>query len=86
MENFNHRYLLRGKNTGHKPFRRFLEFIDGSYFLQGIEVPARRGAMLDLALTTKEGLVGNMKLQVVKECEALPALTMNWQSFRSLGQ
>lgn len=33
--------------------------------------------MFELVLTKKEGLVENVKLQVVKECEPLAALTVN---------
>ncbi|PKU46713.1 dtw domain-containing protein 2 [Limosa lapponica baueri] len=49
--------------VGHKQSRRFLEHIDNNFLLQVIEAPPRRGAMLDLVLTNKEGLVGNMKLK-----------------------
>ena len=34
-----------------------------TFFLQVIEELIRRGAMLDLILTNKEGLVGNVKLK-----------------------
>ncbi|KAK4829766.1 hypothetical protein QYF61_006490 [Mycteria americana] len=47
----------------HKQSGRFLECIDDKFLLQVIEEPKRRGAMLDLVLTNKEGLVGNMKLK-----------------------
>ena len=33
------------------------------FILQVIEEPTRRGAMLDLILTNKEGLVGDVKLK-----------------------
>ncbi|PKU42677.1 rna-directed dna polymerase from mobile element jockey-like [Limosa lapponica baueri] len=48
---------------GHKQTRRFLEWIDDNFHLQVTEEPMRRGALLDLVLTNKEGLVGNMKLK-----------------------
>jgi len=40
----------------------FLECVD-NFLLQAIEEPMRRGAMLDLVLTNKEGLMGNVKLK-----------------------
>ncbi|GAB0179267.1 hypothetical protein GRJ2_000392000 [Grus japonensis] len=43
--------------------RRFLECVDDNFLLQVIEEPTRRGAMLDLVPTNKEGLVGNVKLK-----------------------
>ena len=49
--------------AGHKQSRRLLECVDDNFFLQVIEEPTRRGAMLDLVLTNKEGLVGNVKLK-----------------------
>ena len=36
---------------------------DDNFLLQVIEEPTRRGAMLDLVLTNKEGLVGSVKLK-----------------------
>lgn len=39
--------------------RRFLEYINGNFLLQGIET-ARRGAMLDLVLINKEELTENV--------------------------
>ncbi|GAB0185700.1 hypothetical protein GRJ2_001035300 [Grus japonensis] len=53
----------RGNTAGHKQSRRFLECIDDNFLLQVIEEPMRRGAMLDLVLTNKEGQVGNVKLK-----------------------
>ncbi|GAB0188073.1 hypothetical protein GRJ2_001272600 [Grus japonensis] len=63
MGDFNHTNICLKDNTGHKQFRRFLECIDDNFLLQVIEKPMRRGAMVDLVLTNKEGLVGNMKLK-----------------------
>ncbi|GAB0186577.1 hypothetical protein GRJ2_001123000 [Grus japonensis] len=64
MEGFNNPDVCwRGNTAGHKQSRRFLECIDDSFLLQVIEEPMRRGATLDLVLTNKEGLVGNVKLQ-----------------------
>ncbi|GAB0203429.1 hypothetical protein GRJ2_002808500 [Grus japonensis] len=64
MGDLNHPDICWRDNTaGHKQSRRFLECIDDNFLLQVIEEPMRRGAMLDLALTNKEGLVGNVKLK-----------------------
>ncbi|GAB0179564.1 hypothetical protein GRJ2_000421700 [Grus japonensis] len=52
----------RDNAAGHKQSRKFLECIDDNFLLQVIEESTRRGAMLDLVLTNKEGLVGNVKL------------------------
>ncbi|GAB0187663.1 hypothetical protein GRJ2_001231600 [Grus japonensis] len=53
----------RGNAAGHKQSRKFLECIDDNFLLQVIEEPTRGGAMLDLVLTNKEGLVGDVKLK-----------------------
>ncbi|GAB0203333.1 hypothetical protein GRJ2_002798900 [Grus japonensis] len=64
MGDFNHSDICWRDNTaGHKQSRRFLECVDDNFLLQVIEEPTRRGAMLDLILTNKEGLVGNVKLK-----------------------
>ncbi|KAM9590815.1 uncharacterized protein ACIBXB_005869 [Morphnus guianensis] len=64
MGNFNHPDICWRDNTaGHKQSRRFLECVDDNFLLQVIEEPTRRGARLDLVLTNKEGLVGNVKLK-----------------------
>ena len=69
MGDFNHPNICWRDNTaGHKQSRRFLECVDGNFLLQVIEEPARRGAMLDLVLTNKEGLVGSVKLKVSLGC------------------
>ena len=47
----------------HKQSRRFLDCVEDNLLLQVIEEPTRRGAMLDLVLTNREGLVGNVMLQ-----------------------
>jgi len=58
----------RDNTAEHKQSRRFLECIDENFLLQVTEQPTRRGAMLDLALTSKEGLVGNMRLKGILGC------------------
>ncbi|GAB0186145.1 mitochondrial enolase superfamily member 1 [Grus japonensis] len=64
MGDFNHPNVSWRDNTaGHNQSRRFLEGLDDNFLLQVIEEPTRRGAMLDLVLTNKEGLVGNVKLK-----------------------
>ncbi|GAB0181349.1 hypothetical protein GRJ2_000600200 [Grus japonensis] len=64
MGDFNHPDICYTDNTaGHKQSRRFLECVNDNFLLQVIEEPMRRGAMLDLVLTNKEGLVGNVKLK-----------------------
>ncbi|GAB0193896.1 hypothetical protein GRJ2_001854900 [Grus japonensis] len=63
MGDFNHPSICWRDNTaGHKQSRKFLEYIDDN-LLQVIEEPKRRGAMLDLVLSNKEGLVGDVKLK-----------------------
>ncbi|GAB0208476.1 hypothetical protein GRJ2_003313300 [Grus japonensis] len=64
MGDFNHPDICwRGNTAGHKQSRKFLECIDDNFLLQVTEEPTRRGAMLDLVLTNKEGLVGDVKLK-----------------------
>ncbi|GAB0189139.1 hypothetical protein GRJ2_001379200 [Grus japonensis] len=64
MGDFNHPDICWRDNTaGHKQSRRFLECADDSILLQVIEEPTRRGAMLDIVLTSKEGLVGDVNLK-----------------------
>ncbi|GAB0182918.1 hypothetical protein GRJ2_000757100 [Grus japonensis] len=64
MGDFNHPNICWRDNTaGHKQSRRFLECIDDNFLLQVTEEPTRRCAMLDLVLTNKERLVGNVKLK-----------------------
>ncbi|GAB0208907.1 hypothetical protein GRJ2_003356400 [Grus japonensis] len=64
MADFNHPDICWRDNTaGHKQSRRFLECVNDNFLLQVTEEPTRRGAMLDLVLPNKEGLVGNVKLK-----------------------
>jgi len=64
MGDFNHPDTCWQDNTaGHKQSMRFLDCVDDNFLLQVIEDCLRRGAMLDLVLTNKEGLVGNVKLK-----------------------
>jgi len=69
MGNFNHPDIHWRDNTArHKQHRRFLEFVDDNFLLQVIKEPTRRGVMLDLVLTNKEGLIGNVKLKGCLDC------------------
>ncbi|GAB0193299.1 hypothetical protein GRJ2_001795200 [Grus japonensis] len=64
MRDFNHPDICwRDNAAGHEKSRKFLEGISDNFLLQVTEEPRRRGAMLDLVLTNKEGLVGDMKLK-----------------------
>ncbi|KAJ7407440.1 dtw domain-containing protein 2 [Pitangus sulphuratus] len=64
MGEFNQPSICWRDNTaGGKQSRRFLEFMDANSLLQVTEELMRRGAVVDLVLTNKEGLVGNVKLK-----------------------
>ena len=64
MEDFNHSDICwRGNTVGHKQPKRLPGCTDDNFLLQVTEDPTRRGAMLDLVLTDKEGLVGNVRLK-----------------------
>ncbi|GAB0208586.1 hypothetical protein GRJ2_003324300 [Grus japonensis] len=64
MGDFNHPDICWRDNTAeHKQSRKFLGCVNDIFLLQVIEEPTRRGAMLDLVLTNKEGLVGDVKLK-----------------------
>ncbi|GAB0204972.1 hypothetical protein GRJ2_002962800 [Grus japonensis] len=65
MGDFNHSEIIcwRSNRAGHKQSRKFLECVDDNFLLQVTEEPTRRGAMLDLVLTNKEGLVGGCEAQ-----------------------
>ncbi|GAB0179072.1 hypothetical protein GRJ2_000372500 [Grus japonensis] len=64
MGDFSHPHIYwRDDIAGYKQSRRFLECVDDNFLLQVIENSKRKGAMLDLVLTNKEGLVGNVKLK-----------------------
>jgi len=68
MGDFNHPNICWRDNTaGQKQSRRFLDCID-NFLLQVIKESTRRGAMLNLVLTNKEGLVGNVKLKSSLGC------------------
>jgi len=69
MGDFNHpNTCWRDSTASHKLSRRLLDCSDDIFLLQVTEDPPRRGAVLDLVLTTKEGLVGNVKLKGTLQC------------------
>ena len=51
----------------HQKSKRFLECVDDNFF-QVIQEPERKGAMLNLVLTNKEGLMSNVKLEDSLDC------------------
>ncbi|GAB0194936.1 hypothetical protein GRJ2_001958900 [Grus japonensis] len=64
MGDFNHPDICGRDNTAErKQSRKFLKCVDDNFLLQVTEEPTRRDAMLDLILTNKEGLVGDVKLK-----------------------
>jgi len=69
MREFKHPYIcLQDKTAGCKQSRRFLDCADDNFPVQVTEQPMRRCAMLDLILTNKEGLVGNVKVNSSLGC------------------
>ena len=69
MVDFNHPEICCGDNiAGHKQSRRFLECNDNKFLPQVIEKLTRRGGVLELVLTNKEGLMGNVKLKDSLDC------------------
>ncbi|GAB0186660.1 hypothetical protein GRJ2_001131300 [Grus japonensis] len=69
MGDFNHPDICWRDNAAErKQSRKFLECVNDNFLLQVIEEPTRRGAMLDLVLTNKEGLVRNVKLKGTLGC------------------
>ncbi|GAB0206732.1 hypothetical protein GRJ2_003138800 [Grus japonensis] len=69
MGDFDHPNICWRDNTaGHKQSRKFLEGVNDKFLLQVTEEPVRRGAMLDLVLTNKEELVGDVELKSSLGC------------------
>ncbi|GAB0207763.1 hypothetical protein GRJ2_003242000 [Grus japonensis] len=61
MGDFNHPDICwKSKMAKHAQSRRFLQSIDDNFLTQVVEEPMRRGVLLDLVLTNKEGLVGRI--------------------------
>jgi len=48
--------------------RRFLQSIDDNFLIQVVEEPTRKGALLDLVLRNKEGLVEDVKVGGRLDC------------------
>ena len=58
MGDFNHPDISWEDHTARQAqSRRFLQSIDDNFLMQVVEEPTRKGALLDLVLTNKEGLV-----------------------------
>jgi len=66
---FNHPCISWRRNTtGHKRSRKFLQSISDYFLTQATEDTMRGGAMLDLMLTNKEGLIGDVKAEGSLSC------------------
>ncbi|GAB0180032.1 hypothetical protein GRJ2_000468500 [Grus japonensis] len=82
MGDFNYPDICWRDNTaGQKQSRKFLECINDNFVLQVIEEPTRRGAMLDLVLTNKEGLIGDVKLEGSLGCSDHEMVEFNSAEF-----
>ena len=69
MENFNHSAICWRNNTvGHQKSKRILECVDDNFLFQMVQEPMRKGAVLDLVFTNKDGLVSNAKLKGSLDC------------------
>ncbi|XP_075302833.1 uncharacterized protein LOC142365677 isoform X1 [Opisthocomus hoazin] len=63
MGDLNHPDISWEDHTArHMQSRRLLQSIDDNFLMQVVEEPTRRGALLDLVLTNKEGLVEDVKV------------------------
>jgi len=63
MRDFNHPDICWEDHTArHRQSRRFLQNIDDNFLTQEVDEPTRRGVLLDLVLTNKEGLVEDVKV------------------------
>jgi len=62
MGDFNHPDISWEDHTARQAqSRRFLQSIDDNFLMQVVEEPTRKGTLLDLLLTNKEGLVEDVK-------------------------
>jgi len=62
MGEFNHPDISLENHTARQAqSRRFLQNIDDNFRMQVVEEPTRRGVLLDLVLTKKEGLIEDEK-------------------------
>ena len=65
MGDFNHPMSAGGTTQqDNKQSRRFLKSINDKFLFQVIDEPMRRGVLLDLIHTNKEGPVGHVKIKV----------------------
>ncbi|PKU35647.1 glycerol kinase [Limosa lapponica baueri] len=63
MGDFNHPDIpWEGYTARHLQSRKFLQCTDDKFLTQVVEEPTRRGVLLDLVLTNKEGLVEDIKV------------------------
>jgi len=63
MGDFNHPDISWEDHTARQEqSRRFLQSIDDNFLMKVVEEPTRKGALLDLVLTNKKGLVENVKV------------------------
>jgi len=63
MRDFNHPDISWEDHTArHMQSRRFLQSIHDNFLIPVVEEPTRKGALLDLVLTNKEGLVEDVKV------------------------
>jgi len=63
MGDINHSNIRWKDKTARQTQSRRFQTIDDNFLLQVVEEPTNIGAMLDLVLTNKVGLVGNVKLK-----------------------
>ncbi|XP_028941571.1 actin-related protein 6-like, partial [Antrostomus carolinensis] len=54
--------------ASHSQSRRFLQCTDGNFLMQMVDEPTRRGVLLDLLLTNKEGLIEVVKVESSLGC------------------
>lgn len=63
MEDFNLPDVCWKYNTAEgKHSRRFLEYVEDNFLTQLVSEPGREGALPDLLLVNREGLVGDVKV------------------------
>jgi len=63
MGDFNHPDISWEDHTARQAqSRRFLQIINDNFLMQVVEEPTRKGTLLDLVLTNKEGLVEDVKV------------------------
>ena len=63
MRDFNHPDISWEDDTARQAqSRRFLQSMDDNFLIQVVEESSRKGALLDLVLTNKEGLVEDVKV------------------------